>query len=202
MKTLKRMNKPLLGYVLLAALVMTLVFTMLAYGQPAGERTVTMSEKIGAIVVLYRAFDSLIYFLQGLLLFIGVGITIFYYMKFKRGGFLGDLRKRVHEMAQEVPMQSAIDFEIESLQNKYIFLDLMIAAAPMSGLLGTVVGLVQVFSEQTFVEQVSMQSIAGGMYVAMVTTVCGLIVALIGVIGRHMLNSVLAQMREALAGGK
>ncbi|MCL4305561.1 MotA/TolQ/ExbB proton channel family protein [bacterium] len=202
MKTLHRMNKPVLGSVLLAALVMTAVYSMLAYGQPISEREVTMSEKIGAIVVLYRAFDSLIYFLQGLLLFIGLGITIYYYMKFKRGGFQTDLKKRVHEMAEEVPLQTAIDFEIESLQNKYIFLDLMIAAAPMSGLLGTVVGLVHVFSEQTFVQQISMQTIAGGMYVAMVTTVCGLIVALIGVIGRHMLNSVLAQMRESLAGGK
>jgi len=202
MKTRKNMNKSAFAYVLLAAVAMTLLFTVMASAQPGDAREVTMSEKIGAIVVLYRAFDSLIYFLQGLLLFIGVGITIFYYMKFKRAGFQAELDKKVHAMADEVTLQSAINFEIESLQNKYIFLDLMIAAAPMSGLLGTVVGLVQVFSEQTLVEHVTMQSIASGMYVAMVTTVCGLIVALIGVIGRHMLNSILATMREELAGAK
>ncbi|NUO19790.1 MotA/TolQ/ExbB proton channel family protein [bacterium] len=202
MKTRQRMNKTVFAYVLFAALAMTLLYTVLASAQTGAEREVTMSEKIGAIVVLYRAFDSMIYFLQGLLLFIGVGITIFYYMKFKRAGFQAELGKKVHAMADEVTLQAAINFEIESLQNKYIFLDLMIAAAPMSGLLGTVVGLVQVFSEQTMVEHVTMQSIASGMYVAMVTTVCGLIVALIGVIGRHMLNSILATMREELAGAK
>lgn len=202
MKTLQRMNKSAFGYVTLAAIAMTLLYTVIAVAQPQATREVTMSEKIGSQIVLYGAFDSLIYFFQGLLLFIGLGITIFYYIRYKRSGFQTELRKKVSHLADEVTLQSAINFEIESLQNKYIFLDLMIAAAPMSGLLGTVVGLVQVFSEQTFVEQVSMQSIAGGMYVAMVTTVCGLIVALFGVIGRHMLNSLLANMREELAGGK
>jgi hypothetical protein len=202
MKILKSMNKSAFGYVTLAALAMTLLYTVIAVAQPQTTREVTMSEKIGSQIVLYGAFDSLIYFFQGLLLFIGLGITIFYYIRYKRPGFQSELRKKVGHLADEVTLQSAINFEIESLQNKYIFLDLMIAAAPMSGLLGTVVGLVQVFSEQTFVEQVSMQSIAGGMYVAMVTTVCGLIVALFGVIGRHMLNSLLANMREELAGGK
>ncbi|MCB1060804.1 MAG: MotA/TolQ/ExbB proton channel family protein [Calditrichaeota bacterium] len=202
MKTLQRMNKSAFGYVTLAALGMTLLYTVIAAAQPQAAREVTMSEKIGSQIVLYGAFDSLIYFFQGLLLFIGLGITIFYYIRYKRPGFQTELRKKVSHLADEVTLQSAINFEIESLQNKYIFLDLVIAAAPMSGLLGTVVGLVQVFSEQTFVEQVSMQSIAGGMYVAMVTTVCGLIVALFGVIGRHMLNSLLANVREDLAGGK
>ena len=202
MKTLQRMNKSAFGYVTLAALGMTLLYTVIAAAQPQAAREVTMSEKIGSQIVLYGAFDSLIYFFQGLLLFIGLGITIFYYIRYKRPGFQTELRKKVSHLADEVTLQSAINFEIESLQNKYIFLDLVIAAAPMSGLLGTVVGLVQVFSEQTFVEQVSMQSIAGGMYVAMVTTVCGLIVALFGVLGRHMLNSLLANVREDLAGGK
>lgn len=202
MKTWQRMNKPAFGYVLLASLAMTLLFTVIASAQTDAAREVTMSEKIGSQIVLYGAFDSLIYFFQGLLLFIGLGITIFYYIKFKGARFHAELRNKVSHLADEVTLQSAINFEIESLQNKYIFLDLMIAAAPMSGLLGTVVGLVQVFSEQTFVEQVSMQSIAGGMYVAMVTTVCGLIVALIGVVGRHMLNSLMANKREELAGGK
>ena len=169
---------------------------------PAGEHYVTMSERIGKLIVLYRAFDVWIYVFQGILLFIGVGFTIYYMVLFHKASFLTGSRKRVGELRQSVDMQAAIDFEMTRLSEKFLFLELMIGAAPVAGLLGTIVGLVQVFSEQTIVEHVTMQSIAGGMYVAMVTTVCGLIVALIGIVGRHFLNTRLAELREILAGAE
>jgi hypothetical protein len=189
-------------YVLMIlSLLVSLIYAGISYAQaPADTTYVTMSQRIGAFIVLFRAFDVFIYFFQGILLFIGVGFTIFYLMKFHRPAFLVELKRKMNVLTAEVSPQEAIEFEITSLSNRFLFLEMMIAAAPVSGLLGTIVGLVQVFSDQTLVERITMQTIAGGMYVAMVTTVCGLIVALIGIIGRHLLNTRLAEMRDVLAG--
>lgn len=189
-------------YVLAAiAFVLALVYGGVSAAQtPVAQHYVSMSERIGKIIVLYRAFDVWIYFFQALLLFICIGLTIYYMRMFHRQAFIGRIRKKLAELTHTVDMQAAIDFEITSLSNKFLFLDLVIGGAPVSGLLGTVVGLVQVFSEQTMVEHVTMQSIAGGMYVAMVTTVVGLLVALIGIVARHLLDSRLNELREVLAG--
>lgn len=185
----------------LTSLIPALLWSGIAYAQiPDQGHYITMSERLGRFIVLFRAFDVWIYFFQGLLLFIGLGFTIYYFILFHRPAFIADLRRKFTRLSETVDPQAAIDFEVNSLSNKFLFLEMMIAAAPVSGLLGTVVGLVQVFSEQTVVEQVTMQSIAGGMYVAMVTTVCGLVVALIGIIGRHFLNARLAELRDMLAG--
>ena len=186
-----------------ASTVLSLAYATLSVAQtPAGAHYVTMSERIGKLIVLFRAFDVWIYVFQGILLFIGVGFTVNYLIMFHRPSFLAGSRSRVAGLRQSVDMQAAVEFEITRLAERFLFLELMIGAAPVAGLLGTIVGLVQVFSEQTVVEHVTMQSIAGGMYVAMVTTVCGLIVALIGIVGRHFLNTRLAELREILAGAE
>ncbi len=200
LKTLYR--KETLMLALMSALA-ALIYNGIAFAStPQGTRYVTMSEKIGKLIVLVRTFDVWIYFFQGILLFVGVGFTIYYMIVFYRKPFLAELKSKTTELTQSADLQQAIDWEIESLSNRFLFLDLMIGGAPVAGLLGTVVGLVQVFSEQTLVEHVTMQTIAGGMYVAMVTTVCGLIVALIGIIGRHLLEARLAELRDMLSGAR
>lgn len=186
----------------LVAGVLALLYTGVSFAQTgAAGRYVTMSERISIFIVLFRAFDVWIYFFQAILLFLGIGFTLYYLIRFHQRNFLGGLRLTIEKLAENNTLDPhhAVDFEMESLQNRFLFLDMMIAAAPVSGLLGTIVGLVQVFREQTLVEHVTMQSLAGGMYVAMVTTVCGLVVGLIGIVGRHFLLSRVAEMRELLA---
>jgi hypothetical protein len=183
--------------------VLALIYVGVSTAQtPNPEHYVTMSERIGRIIVLYRAFDVWIYFFQALLLFMCIGLSIYYWILFRRPPFVARLRQKIASLTHTTDMQAVIDFEITSLSNRFLFLDLVTGGAPIAGLLGTVVGLVQVFSQQTLVEHVTMQTIASGMYVAMVTTVCGLIVALIGIIARHFLDSRLADLREHLAGLK
>ncbi len=187
----------------LATGLLALVYASVSFAQTAATgRYVTMSERIGIFIVLFRAFDVWIYFFQAVLLFLGVGLTLYYLIRFHQKSFLAGLRGTVADLTAtgNLDPRQAIDFEIESLQNRFLFLDMMIAAAPAAGLLGTVVGLVQVFREQTLVEHVTMQNLASGMYVAMVTTVCGLVVAILGMIGRHFLLARVADMREILAG--
>lgn len=182
--------------------LLSLAYQGVSLGQTGGrpQEFVTMSERIGRIIVQYRAFDVWIYFFQGLLLFICIGFTTYYLITFNRPAFLARIRQKLTDMTRKLDMQAAIEFEVNSLGNKFLFLDLVISGAPVAGLVGTVVGLVSVFSQQTLVEHVTMQSIAGGMYVAMVTTVVGLIVALIGIIARHLLDSRLADIRDQLSG--
>ena len=185
------------------SLILTIAYHSLSYAAPTtGSRYVTMSERIGNVLVLFRNLDVWIYFFQGILLFGGIGLTIYYMVVFHRKPFVAGLQRKTEELTKSSDLQAAVNFELESLANRFLFLDLMIGGAPVAGLFGTVLGLVQVFSEQTLVEHVTMQTIAGGMYVAMVTTVCGLLVALVGIIGRHLLNTRLAEIRDTLTGAR
>ncbi|MFZ5432282.1 MAG: MotA/TolQ/ExbB proton channel family protein [Calditrichota bacterium] len=202
----KRFWKARETYLLVAiSFILSLIYSGITHAQPPTmnpSHYVTMSERIGRIIVQYQAFDVWIYFFQGLLLFICIGFTIYYMLMFHRRPFLGRIRQKLSDMTRTLDMQAAIEFEINSLTNKFLFLDLVITGAPISGLLGTVVGLVQVFSQQTLVEHVTMQTIAGGMYVAMVTTVVGLLVALVGIVARHLLDARLAEIRDILSGAR
>jgi hypothetical protein len=187
----------------LASLVLTLVYASFAWAStPAGVKHVSMSERIGNVIVIFNNLDVYIYFFQGVLLFVGIGFTIYYSIEFRRPAFISGLRKQTAELTAKLDLQQAIDHETENLLNKFLFLDLMIGGGPVAGLLGTVVGLVQVFHAQALVEHVTMQTITDGMKVAMVTTACGLLVGLLGIVGRHLLTSRVADLREILSGSK
>ncbi len=59
------------------------------------------------------------------------------------------------------------------------WITLFIAMAPSLGFLGTVIGMVQAFDKIQQVGDISPTVVAGGMKVALITTIFGLIVALI-----------------------
>lgn len=65
------------------------------------------------------------------------------------------------------------------LNNNLGWITLFIALAPMLGFLGTVVGMVQAFDAIEAAGDISPTVVAGGMKVALITTVFGLIVAII-----------------------
>lgn len=65
------------------------------------------------------------------------------------------------------------------LENNLSWIGLFIALAPMLGFLGTVVGMVQAFDAIEAAGDISPTVVAGGMKVALLTTVFGLIVAII-----------------------
>ncbi len=65
------------------------------------------------------------------------------------------------------------------LENNLGWIGLMIALAPMLGFLGTVIGMVQAFDDIEAAGDISPTVVAGGMKVALLTTVFGLITALI-----------------------
>lgn len=65
------------------------------------------------------------------------------------------------------------------LERNLSWITLFIALAPMLGFLGTVVGMVQAFEDIEAAGDISPTIVAGGMKVALLTTVFGLIVAII-----------------------
>lgn len=69
--------------------------------------------------------------------------------------------------------------EMGKLERGLIWISLFIALGPMLGFFGTVVGMVQAFSDIEAAGDISPNIVAGGMKVALTTTVGGLIVGMI-----------------------
>lgn len=69
--------------------------------------------------------------------------------------------------------------EMGKLEKGLAWLSLMIALAPMLGFLGTVVGMIQAFDAIAVAGDISPTVVAAGIKVALITTVGGLIVAII-----------------------
>lgn len=81
-------------------------------------------------------------------------------------------------------IENAGKLEVYKLEKNVSVLATIAGAAPMIGFLGTVIGMVIAFHElATSGGQADMGSLAEGIYVAMTTTVCGLIVGIIAYIG-------------------
>ena len=89
-------------------------------------------------------------------------------------------------------VQSAIEnvanLELSRLENGLPFLATIAGGAPMIGFLGTVLGMVQTFMDMSAAGgTVDMALLSGGMYVAMITTVGGLIVGIPAYFGYNYL---------------
>ncbi len=69
--------------------------------------------------------------------------------------------------------------QVSKLESGLVWLSLFIALAPMLGFLGTVIGMIQAFDDIQKEGDISPTVVAGGIKVALLTTVAGLIVAII-----------------------
>lgn len=69
--------------------------------------------------------------------------------------------------------------QVSKLESGLVWLSLFIALAPMLGFLGTVIGMIQAFDDIQAQGDISPTVVAGGIKIALITTVAGLIVAII-----------------------
>ena len=74
---------------------------------------------------------------------------------------------------------SSGSIQMSMLENGLSWISLFIAIAPSLGFLGTVIGMIQAFDDIQAAGDISPNVVAGGMKVALITTVAGLIVAMI-----------------------
>ncbi len=85
-------------------------------------------------------------------------------------------------------IENVANLEVSKLENGLPFLATIAGGAPMLGFLGTVIGMVQAFMDMANAGgTVDMSILAGGMYVAMITTVGGLIVGIPAYFGYNYL---------------
>jgi len=81
--------------------------------------------------------------------------------------------------------------QMGALENGMIWLQLFIAIAPSLGFLGTVIGMIQAFDDIAKAGDISPTIVASGMMVALLTTVFGLITAMIlQVFYNYLLNKI------------
>lgn len=83
----------------------------------------------------------------------------------------------------EYQMEKAVESEartcISSLENGFDFLTVLTSLAPLTGFLGTVSGMIGAFKSIAEATEVNAQIVASGIYEALITTVFGLVIAVL-----------------------
>lgn len=78
----------------------------------------------------------------------------------------------------EKVMESTIKMKVQMLEKGLNVLMVLSNLAPLVGFLGTVSGMINAFKSIALAEEVSTQLVAGGIYEALITTVVGLVIAI------------------------
>jgi biopolymer transport protein ExbB len=79
---------------------------------------------------------------------------------------------------------------INSLENGFNFLTALGSLSPLTGFLGTVSGMIGAFKSIAEATEVNAQIVANGIYEALITTVFGLIIAIIAMIAHSLFSHV------------
>ncbi len=87
------------------------------------------------------------------------------------------IREDTHEIEKSIVSYGSVQTGL--LEKNLSWITLFIASAPSLGFLGTVIGMIRAFDKIQMHGDISPSIVAGGMKVALITTVAGLIVALI-----------------------
>jgi biopolymer transport protein ExbB len=91
-------------------------------------------------------------------------------------------------------MEKAVEAEAEScvnsLENGFNFLTALGSLSPLTGFLGTVSGMIGAFRSIAEATDVNAQIVANGIYEALITTVFGLIIAIIAMIAHSLFSHV------------
>jgi biopolymer transport protein ExbB len=103
----------------------------------------------------------------------------------------------------EKSMENVGRLELYKLEKNLVILTIIAGVAPMFGFLGTIAGMIQTFFNISITSDITLGSIANGIYVKMVTSATGLIIGIMAYIGYSYLNAqidkVVNQMESASA---
>ncbi|USD59968.1 MotA/TolQ/ExbB proton channel family protein [Vibrio sp. SCSIO 43140] len=106
--------------------------------------------------------------------------------------------KQLHVEALELRLLESIMDEQQHLERGLSMLKLLAALAPMLGLLGTVTGMIETFQVITQFGNAEPRVMAGGISMALVTTVLGLITAMPLLLAHNLLSSKAEAIRNVL----
>lgn len=85
-------------------------------------------------------------------------------------------------------MESATNIEVAQMERNTGYLGIIAGVAPMLGFIGTIVGIIHIFYNISLTDNISIGTIAGGLYEKMITSGTGLGVGIIAYIAYHMLQ--------------
>jgi biopolymer transport protein ExbB len=88
----------------------------------------------------------------------------------------------------EESMESVANILFTRISNPLSILGLIAGIAPMLGFLGTILGIIKIFSEIAAQDNIIIGTIAGGLYIKMVTSFAGLLVGMLAYIAYHFLQ--------------
>ena len=91
--------------------------------------------------------------------------------------------------AIEKSMENVGKLEMYKMERNLSILSLIAGIAPMFGFLGTIAGMLQLFSAIAAKGEVQLAEIAGGIYTKMITSATGLIVGLLAYVAYNFLNT-------------
>ncbi|PTU32642.1 MotA/TolQ/ExbB proton channel family protein [Stenotrophobium rhamnosiphilum] len=103
-----------------------------------------------------------------------------------------EVREQITQLASE---------QLESARRLLRPLEVIANLAPLLGLLGTVLGMIQVFQRlQTAGDRVNPSILSGGLWEALLTTAAGLTVAIIALAGFHVLDRAVERLHHDMEG--
>lgn len=91
--------------------------------------------------------------------------------------------------AIEKSMENVGKLEMYKMEKNLSILTLIAGIAPMFGFLGTIVGMLQLFSAIAAKGELELGEIAGGIYTKMITSATGLIIGLLAYVAYNFLNT-------------
>lgn len=91
--------------------------------------------------------------------------------------------------AIEKSMNNVGTLEMYKLEKNLGVLNVVSKAAPIFGFVGTLVGLMQLFSSITASNEFEVSTISGGMYTKLITSITGLVIGLAAYLGYSYLNT-------------
>jgi len=91
--------------------------------------------------------------------------------------------------ANEKSMENVGRLEMYKMERNLNILSLIAGIAPMFGFLGTIVGMITLFYEINSTGNFELGTIAGGIYVKMITSATGLIIGVIAYVGYNYLST-------------
>ncbi len=104
----------------------------------------------------------------------------------------------LRENASPETIRSYARLELAAMERGMFLLDVVIAGAPLIGLLGTVTGLVEVFSQMPQTGEVDKTLLSQGISLALLTTMAGLTIALPTLLANGYLQRLLDKRAAAL----
>jgi len=108
--------------------------------------------------------------------------------------------QKFSERRIEQAVEISASKNINSLENGFNFLTALGSLSPLTGFLGTVTGMIGAFRSIAEATEVNAQIVANGIYEALITTVFGLVIAIIAMVSHSIFSHIVDRFAAKVEG--